>query len=688
VGVRRRKQFKISAGCLVLAVGTVFAGEGAHAQGTSQSLPRIDVTASRLGNGIVGTSTTVITAEEITRSPAVSLTDILARQPGIQVQDLFGMVAGARTTVDMRGFGAAAPSNTLVLVNGRRLNDIDMAGVDFAAIPPNSIERIEITRGNSGGVLYGDGAVGGVINIITKTGVGVPDAYRFEGGFGSFRYEEGKASLNKSVGPFAMSFYGNAIDSDAYRVNNELKQRNGVGEIRYTGSEGTAYLNVSADDQKLGLPGGRRVDPTTGTDLVATDPRGATTPFDFGNKQGVNATVGFTRMLGDSAELVVDGGVRWKAQQAGFFIAGFPDFDSFVDTTLTTYSVTPRLNVNHEMFFLPAKTIVGIDVYQSFYDSDRSVHQGDPAVHNYRLQQRTMGAYGLTTVALRPDTDVAYGGRIQTMDLSARDNFDPNAPGGLFAAAAAPLDTSETHYAAHFGVDRRLNETFALFGRVAHSFRMPNVDERLALVAFPVDFSLKTQTSQDIEGGVRVHWGRFDLQSSVYRMNLLNEIHFRPDIFANVNLDPTKRYGVENIATYQLTDTVRLKGGLAYTRAVFRDGPFAGHDVPLVSPWTASAGVSWNVWYKWLVFDAVARYFSDRRMDNDQLGVQPLIPPNTLVDLRLGGEIDRFFWSVSVQNIFDVKYFDYAVASAFTLGVYNAYPQPGRTFLFKGGATF
>ena len=47
-----------------------------------------------------------------------------------------------------------------------------MHGVDLAAIPRESIERIEITRGNSGVVLYGDGAVGGVINIVTKNGVG------------------------------------------------------------------------------------------------------------------------------------------------------------------------------------------------------------------------------------------------------------------------------------------------------------------------------------------------------------------------------------------------------------------------------------------------------------------------------------------------------------------------------------
>ena len=101
----------------------------------------------------------------------------------------------------MRGFGAAGISNTLVLVNGRRLNDIDMAGVDFSAIPKNSIERIEITRGNSGAVLYGDGAVGGVINIVTKNAVDLPPSARVQAGFGSFNYREGnRLPANTSAG--------------------------------------------------------------------------------------------------------------------------------------------------------------------------------------------------------------------------------------------------------------------------------------------------------------------------------------------------------------------------------------------------------------------------------------------------------------------------------------------------------
>src|SRR5262249_48914912 len=107
-------------------------------------------------NGIVGTSSTVITAADIAHSPHYTLPEILGQVPGIQLHSLYGAVNGAGTVVDLRGFGAFAAPNTLVLINGRRLNDVDLDADYFSRIPLNSIERIEITRGNSGAVLYGD----------------------------------------------------------------------------------------------------------------------------------------------------------------------------------------------------------------------------------------------------------------------------------------------------------------------------------------------------------------------------------------------------------------------------------------------------------------------------------------------------------------------------------------------------
>ena len=131
-----------------------------------------------------------------------------------------------------------------------------------------------------------------------------------------------------------------------------------------------------------------------------------------------------------------------------------------------------------------------------------------------------------------------------------------------------------------------------------------------------------------------------------------------------------------------------LRGGLAYTRAVFREGPFAGNDVPLVSRYTASGGVTWNIWQNYLVADATVRAWSERFMDNDQANTQRRIPANATVDLKLSGAYEHFFWSLSVNNLFNALYYDYAIASAFTAGRFSAYPLPGRTYMVKAGATF
>ena len=683
---------QICAACAGLALSALLV---APANGQSEKkddvvLPPIDVSSSRLGSGIVGTSTSVITAEDIKRSTAQALPEIIAEQAGIQIQHIGAGVNGARDVVDMRGFGASATSNVLVLVNGRRFNDFDLQGFDFSSIPLNSIERIEITRGNSGAVLYGDGAVGGVINIVTKTGAGAPAGARLEAAVGSFRYKEARVSVSGSKGPWSAAFSGVGIGTDGYRENSQLRQKGFTGDMRYVTDEGSVYFNVAADDQKLGLPGGRLVDPSAGINELITDRRGAATPSDFSNKQGQNYTLGATRMLASGAELIVDGSLRRKAQQAELFFMGSPY--NGVETNMTTGSFTPRLKIDSNLFGIPVKVLTGFDYYHTAYSSDRAMDLTSMPYHMFNIKQTTEAAYANGSFAIRRDTDVTLGARYQRNTISARDTYDPTAPFGFGDAQGLPLDRSEWQYAAQAGIEHRFNPMVTVFGHAAHSFRVPNADERIGqAVAFnfpaptPTNFNLRTQTSNELEGGFRLHLGAFDWQTSVYYMNLTDEIFYSPATGTNVNLDPTQHYGVENAASFRLTDTVRLRGGLTYTRAVFREGPFAGNDIPLISRWTGTAGVSWDIWNKWVVYDAIVRYAGPRRLDNDSLNVQPLIPSHAVVDMRIGGEAKNVYWSFSVQNIFNDLYYDYGIASTFTIGRFNAYPQPGRTFMARLG---
>ena len=188
---------------------------------------------------------------------------------------------------------------------------------------------------------------------------------------------------------------------------------------------------------------------------------------------------------------------------------------------------------------------------------------------------------------------------------------------------------------------------FSVFGRAARAFRTPNVDERVrpaprsmpSSIPCPADFKLKTQTSHDIEGGFRIKSGRFQVQSSIYDMDLENEIHFIPALFYNVNLDPTRRYGSETSASLRVNDSVTLHGGVAYTRAVFARARSRATTSRWCRATRRSGGVTWNIWQNYLVFDATLRAWSERFMDNDQANTQRRIPANATADLKLSGAI-------------------------------------------------
>ncbi len=168
------------------------------AQEKEVTLEGVVVTATRDTEEIrkVPANVTVVTREQIEQSNSKTVVDVLRSEGDVVVRDFYGN--GKTASVDIRGFGETGPLNTLVLVDGRRVNEIDLSGVDWTQIPLDQVERIEIVRG-SGSVLYGDNATGGVINIITKRPE-KPFAVQAEGVVGSYGYYKGGASSGWKMG--------------------------------------------------------------------------------------------------------------------------------------------------------------------------------------------------------------------------------------------------------------------------------------------------------------------------------------------------------------------------------------------------------------------------------------------------------------------------------------------------------
>lgn len=166
-----------------------------NGDGTGGGAPGAGPAADGYASDTVGSSTTVVTGEELRSQQIRHAADALRSLPGVSVNRGGGF--GAQTQIRIRG---AEANHTLVLIDGVVANDTNNGAFDFSDLSAENIERIEVIRGPQSG-LYGSNAIGGVINIVTKGGRGPLEVTaRTEGGsFGTFDYSARMSGGNENA---------------------------------------------------------------------------------------------------------------------------------------------------------------------------------------------------------------------------------------------------------------------------------------------------------------------------------------------------------------------------------------------------------------------------------------------------------------------------------------------------------
>jgi iron complex outermembrane receptor protein len=641
------------------------------------------ITAPRFAEDVrrLPASVSVITQEDIARSAARTLPELLAEQVGFTVKDFYGNNA-AVTSIDLRGFGVTGPQNTLILLDGRRLNDFDLSGVQWSSIPLAGIERIEIMRG-TGAVLYGDAASAGVVNIVTRSPLKEGQSVELLGRVASYNTLEGQAYGSFARGGFGIngSVYG--YTSDGYRANNRNEQQNNTLNLRWALGEGALDLRFGSDRQDVRLPGGRFVQRSTGLDEYAANPRGTNTPLDYASRDGVRAGLGFMQRFG-SVEASVGLDYRDKDQRSYFDQGGFPAYRAD-DLELT--SLTPRIRVplaNHTL-------VVGADWHSWRYRSrrtDRPENLGRPT-NRVSVSQDTEGFYLQDTIQLGRATTLTAGWRSERARYAGDDIADT-------AAAAPAVHQTQKQRAWDFGLRHQVAAPWVVFARAGRSFRFVNAEEIYENDAFfaPQFQVLRPQNAITREGGVEWRAGAHNVRLALFRTDVRDEIHLDPFTtgVGNTNLPPSRRQGVEMEGRFSLSSNFSLNAGYAYTEARFREGtlagsafaigtnmPVAGKTVPLVPRHKLNLGLAWDVAARTRISAALTAV-SEQVLDNDEPNtLNHRIPAYSVLDVKLA---QRFSWgrlSAAVNNLLDDKYYTYAVRSAFIADRYAVYPLPGRT---------
>ncbi|HDM77154.1 MAG TPA: hypothetical protein ENG51_11915, partial [Deltaproteobacteria bacterium] len=249
----------------------------------------------------------VITAEDIAMAPSNSIVDLLSREANLNLRSMFGN--DKKAGLDIRGMGDTFVSNVIVMVDGFKLNPPDMAGPDFSTIPLDQVERIEIVRG-AGSVLYGNGAVGGVINIITKKGYRKP-AFKAYNSYGDYNTYDGRFSFGGRVENFGFNFGFSYYDSNGYRDNNYFRKKDGTLALDYSLRD---FLEISGNclihKDNVGFPG--------------------SLPYDEAYSGSKRESTRYPEDFGETEDYRYQGAVKLKLKQFGNILGkiGYRDRDN------------------------------------------------------------------------------------------------------------------------------------------------------------------------------------------------------------------------------------------------------------------------------------------------------------------------------------------------------------------------
>lgn len=598
---------------------------------------------------------TVISADDLRGSATSNLPEMLAQFGLLHVRDSTGT---PNQQVDLRGFGISGDQNTLILVDGLRISENEQTSAQLSAIPLEAIERIEIVRG-SGAVLYGGGATGGTVNIITRRAAPYSTRAHALGRFGGYGTEEVRGGFAHSGEILGFALDVSHEDTDGYRRHNAFRQTNAAATLQAVGERGRAHLRIGVGDQALALPGALT------EAQIAADRRQAGTFLGDGERNDAGIALGGAIYAGRH-EMAADLAYRDK-HASTFFLPAF-----FVDARVRQWVFTPRAKLRFDALGRTHDLTLGADLEAWDYENRNAPA---PAAVGTPFSRRVgdhnnQALYALANLWLADRTRLVLGMRGQRSEQKLAETV------GLPAEARSThrLDAYEAALRQGFGAG------WSGYAKYGTSFRIANFDDLVCTGAFCTVGLLEPQTAKTGELGLELEGNGLRGRLAVYDVRLENEIYFSPLVFSNVNLAPTRRRGVELEGSWRSSSTLEWRVGLAFLQAEFRSGVFGGVDVsgksvPLVPEAVATAGMSWTFAPRSRL-NINARHVGRQRYDNDQANVFRHQPAYVLVDAKLEHRIGRVHLGVELRNLFDKEYYSYGIwngASSF-----SAYPQPER----------
>ena len=625
---------------LVAAASVTYANQ-TEPEPVIESLPDLMVSATRSTSlpGLIAASKIIIDREQIELSGASNVAEVLSSVAGVQLQDLFGN--GASVTVGMRGFGGNAAMNSLIMIDGRRLNNsFDIGPARLTGISVDQIEAIEIISG-SAGVLFGEGAVGGVINIITRNST---DGATIDVGLGSHSNQRLRVSFAKRAGDWDLSVGAEKHEADNYRDYNDIEISTVDLEVGRTIDLGRVWFELSSSDEFQQLPGALI------TTAYAADRNASSNSTDYLDGEYRAYRAGASITLNKQWHLEVDLTKRFDditAVQGG---------SSPFSQERNQSSINPRVIGQFGQSTGNLTVTAGLDYDDAGYvlGSSFGVDQGN---------QNVSSAYLQVLVPVTSDLKLHTGIRNSKFDSEIVSAF--NYPTGA--------SNEDSFSLLSLGVDWMLTDSVRVFLRRAENARAAKLDEHTTSTVL-----LDHQFGVSLETGLHISLSQTVVDISYYEIDLTNEIFFDAASYVNVNLDTSKRVGADLAILSQLSPAISVNFQLSLVDATFDSGTYVDKQIPFVARQNISAGLSYrladagSLHFEWL---ETGKRFAASDFDNSN----EKLKSQNQINVTWRRKIQRFTVETRINNLMDRD--NVAFATETSGGDIGFYAAPTRNFL-------
>jgi iron complex outermembrane receptor protein len=623
---------------------------------------------------------TVLDREAIERLPATSLSELLSFVPGVTM--MFDSGASGIPMVTSRGFfGGGEVEYVKLTINGVPVGDAESGNVDWQRFRAADIDRIEILHG-PGSALYGDTALGGVIQVFTRQAAKDDERGEFRLSTGSFGARELDASYGTEISGMRVDARVGSWTTGGFRQHANTDDRDVQLMVERLGDRSRWRFDAAGDRQNRHQPGAL----TRGE--IATDREQSNALFRFDGQNTSRSRLAATH---DSFGPIPFRVTLYGAQRD--------------DDNLRTLLLTPGFGTSA---FRKLTTRTGGGTFEASRESARGTVRAGADVERATLSGRyasvgTSGETGGTIASERGARDriglfvtggLAIGERFRLTGGVRRDEIRDDLTGTTTGGLARRQTLSA--WSPRVGLNVHLGPPatpLSLFVQVSSAFKAPTLDQLFDPRPYPdgsggtftiSNPQLRPQRARNVEAGLsRVSPGS-SWSVVAYRMLVKDEIDFDPQTFTYDNIGSSLHRGVES--SVEIAKTARVSPQLTYAWTSVAETAAPDRQLKNIPEHAAQLLLRARISVTTRA-DLVYRWRSGLTLDDTGTFVTPAI---SRVDLRLAHDLRRLRLQADLLNALNAHYNElgYVLLDFEGRPTPLEFPAPGRALRFNVTWTF